>query len=523
MSDLSPREPDRALEPPTGEPDGALEPPTGVRVDADGPTRTVHRNMFALLASQAVTWTLTTAVLWIVPRYLGPVGLGQIGIARSFWGMASVIAGFGTSVLLAAEVARRRTTVTSLTRSVIKLRVAFFAFTTPVVAVVMLVGPYDSATFEVVMVFGIVHFFSLILEVYHKSLHGLQEMGETSRIVVIRKLVIVAGTVAVLVLGGRAIGLAIVESIVAAGALVLSVRALKRKAPATEEPTDLVGKKLMAASVVFLFAGAARVIYQQIDTVVMSLLIGERPIGWYNAADVVFGSMLFVPVIMMTALFPKIAESHERDPAGTVGLLQQTFGSMLLVSVPIGLTVFVISGSFVDLVFGSEFEQSADVLALFGFVVIPTCQTILLGQFALATGRAKIWTALMFGAITVSIALDILLVPFFDNRYENAAIAGSAAYLVTETLLVICGVGFLARAVLRKQLAVRVAKCVVAGGAMVAASWPFRDQFFIVSAAVAGAVYVIAVLVLRTLNQEERRAFQRALRPVAQRLGRVSS
>lgn len=512
MSDLSPSQPDRSF-----------EPPLDVPASADGPTRSVQRNMGALLASQAVTWALTTAVLWIVPRYVGDVGLGQMGIARSFWGMATVIAGFGTSVLLAAEVAQRRTTVTSLTRAVIKLRVALFALAAPVVVLVMLVGPYDTATFQIVMVFGVVHFFGLILEVQHKSLHGLQEMGETSRIVVIRKLVTVAGTVGVLLLGGRVIGLAILESVVAAGALILSVRALRRKTPATAEPTDLVGKKLIAASVVFLFAGAARVIYQQIDTVVMSLLIGERPVGWYNAADIVFGSMLFVPVIMMTALFPKIAESHKRNPERTVGLLQQTFGSMLLVSVPIGLTVFVISGSFVDLVFGSKFEQSGDVLALFGFVVIPTCQTILLGQFALATGRAKVWTALMFGAITVSIVLDILLVPFFDDRYENAAIAGSAAYLITETLLMIVGVGFLARAVLRRALTVRVIKCGVAGAAMVAASWPFRDQFFLVSASVAAAVYLVVVLVLRTLNHEERRAFQQALRPVAQRLGRVSS
>jgi O-antigen/teichoic acid export membrane protein len=242
----------------------------------------------------------------------------------------------------------------------------------------------------------------------------------------------------------------------------------------------------------------------------MTLLIGERPIGWYSAAELMFGSLLFVPVVVGTALFPKLAELHGNDTASATRLFEQSFRSMLLISVPIGLATIVVSPTFVPLIFGEEFHETIPVLQLFGLVLIPTAQTVLLGRYALATGRTRAWALLMIGAIAISIPLDIVLVPIMDDRFGNAAIAGAAAYLVTETLLVLVGVFVLDPAIANRALLTRFVRCSAAGSAMLAVSWPLRNLLFLIPGTVAVTTYVIVILALKTLNPEERELVRRS-------------
>ncbi len=484
------------------------------------PTRSVGRNIAALMASQSITWLLATVVLWLIPRYLDAESLGQLRIANSFWEIGAVIAAFGTATLLTVEVARNRSAVADLLRRVLKLRFALFIAISPIILLTLWFGPYDTKTAQVGIIVGCATAFMLVSSAYIGAIHGLQEMGAAARLLVYTKFGAAFGTLAVLMLGGRVIGLASVNLAISVITAILFVRALHRLLPRTVRPSPLVGRALVVASVPFMLAEGLLVIYQQIDTIVLSVLIGSEPIGWYAAADVLFGSLLFVPVILMTALFPAIADLHGRAPGEVAALLQRSFESLLLISVPIGITTIVVSPSFVNLIYRPQYAPSAQVLQVFGVVTILTCQTILLGRFALATERVKFWTVLMVVAILISIPLDIVLVPWADDRYGNGAVAGALAYVATETIILTFGVLRIAPYLLNRRTLGRVARCVVAGGAALAASWWIRDEFFLISGALSLAAFAVTIVILRTFNDDEWRLIERVRYAAAAKLGR---
>jgi O-antigen/teichoic acid export membrane protein len=443
--------------------------------DDTGHRRSVAKNAATLLGSQTFTWVLATIMLSLLPRFLGPVAAGQLRIAGSLWAMVSVLAAFGTATFITVEVAKRREIAVALVRSTNRLRIAVFIALCPFVALFIWLAGYDRTTVIIAALFGGSACIGLLAATYAAALLGLQEMGQTARVEIVTKFLATSVTAVVLVLGGRAYALVILWTFLAAFGLAMSVKAVKRVVPAGQTATTFVGRALVRASLPFLLAEGSLVIYQQIDTVVMSLLVGKEAIGWYSAADVLFGSLLFVPVILMTSMFPAIAEKFQHDPDEVGRMLHRTFHSLLLIAVPIGIGTIVVSKSFVRLIYGAKFAPSAQVLQIYGVVTILSCMTILLGRFALATGHVRYWTMLMVAAIAVSIPLDLVLVPWTDRRYHNGAMGGALAYVVTESLMLTAGIIKLAPRLIDRVSLARIARCVLAGGAMFVAGWPLRD------------------------------------------------
>jgi O-antigen/teichoic acid export membrane protein len=299
-------------------------------------------------------------------------------------------------------------------------------------------------------------------------------------------------------------------------------RAVKPRLPSGQAPASSRGRSLALAGVPFLFAEATLVIYQQIDTIVMSLLVDRDAIGWYATADVLFGSLLFIPVIVTTSLFPAMAERHARDPAEVDAMLSRVVRSLLLVAVPMGLATFIVSRSFVSLLYGPRFEETGPVLEAFGIVVILSSLTIVLGRYALATDRVRFWSVLMFTAIVISIPMDIVLVDWTDRHFDNGALGGALAYIVTEGLMLIVGVIRLAPRLVNRAMVGRLARLAVAGGAMMAVGWPLRSRFFLLSGGASLVAYAVVLLVLSTLDDDERQYAARASRGVRRILRRAA-
>lgn len=482
--------------------------PTGPAPDG-GPQRSIGQNVGALLSSQLVTWTLSTVWVWIVPRYLGAEAYGELAVAGSIWAIAIVFAMFGSSMMTTVEIAKDPRGARALVARVVRYRMVAWLLVVPVVGVVLALGPYSSTTIAVAAVAGLGATFALVGQAFDVGLHGMHEMGKSARVIVIRKVVSSGAVVVVLLLGGGVLPVAFVRVFAAAVACVLFMSAFRRVTAGDSEPSRLVGRGLLAAALPFLVVEATRAVYQQMDTVVMSLLVPGEAIGWYATANTLYGTLLFIPVIVATAIFPKIADMHTRTPEEVDAFFTRAFKALLLVSVPIGLGTVLVAPSFVGLLYGPDFENAAPVLAVFGVVVILSSQTILIGRLALATDRVRFWSTLMVAVTVLALPIDLLLVPWADERFGNGAIGGALAYVVTETLLITIGIWKIAPQLVTGSTLRRVGRCVLAGGAMLAVGWPFRDMFFVVPGAIGVVVYGLVIAVTRTLDEREIAMYRR--------------
>jgi O-antigen/teichoic acid export membrane protein len=473
--------------------------------------RSVMRNMASLAGAQVITWTLSTIVLVIVPRRVGPEAIGGYRIAWSLWTVAATFIALGTGTLITLQVARaKRRGVVRLGPAMVARTVAYAISWIPILVFSFAVG-YSTEVVVLIAIVGAATLFNSYADVAAAGLTGLERLDVIAAADVFSKLVLAGLTVLVVIVTDdiRIIAaVAIVTALAYSGYLFGSLRRLVR---IDYERSLSAAAEAARGGSPYLLIGLTRVVYSQIDIVVISLVVTELEVGWYGTADSVFGTLMFVPTILMTSLFPVFARTHEEDPGAAAGLLQRSFNALLLIAVPVGLGIVVVADQVALLLFGEAFDGTGPVLAVFGVVLIFTFVSTLFGSHAIAIGRQRFWNVVMLIAIPTTVALDLVLIPWTRDAFDNGAIGGALAYVVTESMMVVLGLWKLAPYLASRQTLVRVVKCLTAGGVMVAVCWPLRQVFVGITIAVGAVVFVAVLALLRPLDEDEKQMLRRGL------------
>jgi O-antigen/teichoic acid export membrane protein len=469
-----------------------------------GPERhSVARNAAALGIAQVATLALSLVSTFVGPRFLGPAAIGQYRLAISIWAMAAVLIAFGLNTVVTLDVARDRSAANVVGRAIACQLVAW------VVAFVLIMGvaivAYERTLVIVLACVGLSTLMGSIVGALRGGIHGLERMDRPAVIEVTSKVIATSSLVTVLVLGGGV-------TLVAATGLVaglFTVVTLARAArgllgPEAIRPRLQGSAALWRAGWPFLVNEAVLVVYFQVDTIVIAAMASRTELGWYSSADGVSAALQFAPTLLLASLFPVLARVGHTDQGELQRLVRRCFGFLMLLAAPIAIGTFTIATPACVLIFGDDFRESGPVLALFGLMVLLTYPATLLGRVALATGRQMLWVQLMIGATLVSIPLDLVLVPWTRDRFDNAAIGGVLAYLITESAVLVAALLWVSPGMLDRQLAGRSAKAIGAGVAMGLVVWPLRNTFILVPVLTGALVYGVAVIVLRAVSSEDR-------------------
>ena len=471
----------------------------------------VLRNMAHMMSSQAVSWILGTVAQIVQPRFLGPEGLGQLRLAFSLWMIAQVFASLGTSMYLTLEMARDRQRGAALVGPVLLLRLGAFSVASVVMAAYAMLAGFGGQMMVVLAIAGSTMLVTTIADTFAAALVGLERMKYPAISFVAGKAVYTVVMVTVLLAGGGVVGVAATTIVNATLVLVLMAHFYRRFGTITwARPAGGYGL-IVRSSSGFLAAGAIIIVYLQVDTVVISILVDERTLGWYATADVLASSMMFVPTIMMATLFPVIGRLHAADVAATADLVRRVFSALFLAGVAVGFGLFVVAEPLSVLLFGEEFRETGPVLGIMGLTMPLLFGTLALGTVAMATGRQRFWNTLMLAAIGMSIGLDVVLVPLMVRLADNGAIGGAMSYMVTEAFMLGVGLACLAPLTFAGASLMRIVKILGVGAVMVLTVWPMRDAFILVPVVVGAAVFVGGVLALGVLTPEERQMSRRLL------------
>ena len=465
----------------------------------------IARNIAALLSSQLVTWSLATILSIVQPRFLGPATQGDLRLAFSLWTMASVVIGLGTSLFLTLEVARNRVTGLSLLGPVLVVRSVAFIATGVVLAIVVKASRSDTEFTQIMALYGAMIFFASMSDAVSAAFLGLERMSVLAKANIAARTAGTIVAVIVLLAGGSAVSVVAVGAASNLLALAILVGELRKITTVTFRGWRTTSRFIVRNSLGFLMAGAVLIVYQQVDTVVMSLLVDRDALGWYGTADTLFGSLLFLPTIVVASIFPILGRLHQDDPTAIPPLVMRAASSLLLVTVPIGLGTAVVAFPLAPLLYGDGFRETGAVLFVLGPVIILTAGNVLFGGISMATGRQRFWTVFMVAAIIITIPVDIVMVPWTDRTYSNGAIGGAIAYLITESLLVIVGLTKVAPFLLDRSFLWRAGRIGIAGGLMFGASWPLRDRLLLIPIGVGILVYTLAILASGVLDADDRR------------------
>lgn len=480
----------------------------------------VVKNASALMGSQAVTWVLTLLLTVFLPRYLGASAVGQFHLGISIWAIMGVFITFGMDTFLVKEIARRPERTAALLSTTLILRGLLFTLSFGIVALYAHLAGYPAETVYVIYLVGVAQLLWQWSSACQAALQGLEIMEYIAISNIVGKAINTGLGIAVLLLGYGVYVVSFVGIFAALVNLLLQLVFLSRYHKLRLLWGIERAWEMLKGSLSYVFVGLALVFYMQVDIIIISLLVDEQTVGWYGAADQLFGTLLFIPSIFIVAIFPTLTRIYDNAPDTLSRVTRKSFDLMLLISVPTGLGILVIAGPLVTLLFGEEFVPSGAVLSVMGIVLIFTYLNILLGQFLVATDRQNAWTKVMVIATIATVPLDLVFIPWCRQMFANGAIGGALSYAITEIGMVIAGVLLLPQGALGRSNVWTAIRVITAGLIMAGATWWVRDMFIAIPIIAGVATYTALIAVMRVVPKEDITLLTSMVQHIRKRLGR---
>ncbi|MEM7127642.1 MAG: flippase [Chloroflexota bacterium] len=467
------------------------------------PNTTLAKNISVLMGSQVITWLLTMVLMIFLPRYLGAANIGKLHLAISLWVIMSVVMGFGMDMLIAKEVAREPEEVSTLFGTRIVVGSLLFVLCTALLLLFLYIFNYPIVTIYVVAIIGIEYWIWQFVGATEAVLQGREKMEYISFGRIIGHCANVAISITLLLLGWGIFVIACVRIFAAAVVFGVQFANLRQLFSLRLQVNYSLALHLLRSGWPYFLASISLVVYMQLDVVIMSFLVTEEAIGWYGVADQLFGTLLFIPTAFITSIYPVFSRLFVNEDEPLKALMSKSFDAMYLLSVPIGLGLFLIAKPLVTLLYGTEFIPSGPVLAVFGIVLILTYLNMLIGQFLISIDRQRAWAMVMAAATLATIPLDLWLIPWTEANWANGAIGGAIAFVITEMGMLLSGVFLLPKGTLGLANVWTALRTTICGLVMLGIAWLFRDHLIAIPILVGAFVYGGMILLLGVIPKDD--------------------
>ena len=182
-----------------------------------------------------------------------------------------------------------------------------------------------------------------------------------------------------------------------------------------------LAKALVGIRWPIMLAGVAVTIYMSSDQIIVGQLKGDEALGVYSVAVRISSIWYFVPVTIMSSLFPVILAAKKRSLVEFYQRLERSFWFLGILSFGVAVIVTITANWIIQLLFGSAYAEAGPVLAVLIWTGIPVAIGVVTSSWLIAEGHTQIVLQKnTFGAVS-NILFNFLLIPTYGIM--GAAIA----------------------------------------------------------------------------------------------------
>jgi O-antigen/teichoic acid export membrane protein len=308
---------------------------------------------------------------------------------------------------------------------------------------------------------------------YGYLFRGRDRMDLDAMVRVTAKALAAAMAIPVLLLGGNLPAAILIQGLAGAGALGVAILLARHIGLPSPNPTRETVRELAAAGASVAVFTLAMSVELYIQVIVLSKLAPATTVGWYAAARNVMGVLFAPATIMATASFPEFSRVAS-DPAKLRHSIQRALRPLLGLGALAAVGTYIFADFAVSLIYGEgRFDPAAQILQLFAPALFLFFVDILLGSVVTAAGRTRELAVAKLICLALGTGLAVLLVPYFQARFQNGGLGLVLAFGSTEIVMVVACVWLAPRGAFSLGTLADLARALAAGAATLAVFWWF--------------------------------------------------
>ena len=456
-----------------------------------------------MLAAKVVARLIALVTVIATLKWLMPAPYGTFTTLINYTAIVSVVLDLGLNVLYVREGARHPADIQRYLRNVMSLRLVMAVGGFVVLAIALAVAGLSSLLVPGFLLMVLTSYSTLL----RNTLYAVQRLAYEAMAVVLESIVLLA-----LVLIGIKIG-AGVTYFVWAYAAQYAFSCAYFAIVLWWQKIAVVGWKLEPQLVrewffqglPFALTFVLTILYFKIDQPLVYAIRPHVEAGWYAAAYKPFEALLFIPMTLLSVVFPVLSVYFRERPQELTDAVSRFFKALLVIGWPIAVGLFVLAHPLTTMFLYPQSEPALRILALalaIGFV-----NNAFIGALS-ASDRQLSFTWAAGWSLIANLALNLILIPFFGY------IGASWATVLTEVVLGVAGWILTRRHIGQVPVLQLTWRPILAGLVMGAVLFPLRNLDgvqVIIPIAVGAAVYAGAALLLRAVTSDEIAFARRAL------------
>ena len=375
---------------------------------------------------------LSLVVGFIIARYLGPYAFGDLSFADAFAALFAAVGTLGLDSFIIREIIQHPDKRDEILGTSLVMRLAANAVLIPLAILTYLAFRQLSTNETEVSLALLIAFCSSaalfksfnIIDSYFQSQVASKYVVHVQNVCLVLstgvKIALIYNHAPVLYFAGA---LVFDSAILALGLLFIYKR--KQLHLHTWTFNWVRAKSLIQQSWPLILTAVMISVYMKIDQVMLKSA-GSKIVGIYSAAARISESWYFIPVAIVTSVFPAIIHARKTDIERYHKRLQNLYDLLVAISLPVAILVSIFANQIIHILYGNPYQGAGILLSIHIWSGIFVFLGSASSQFLLAEGFTLIsFSRTAFGAL-VNVLLNLWLIPIYGAL--GASIATLIAY-----------------------------------------------------------------------------------------------
>ncbi len=462
------------------------------------------RNTVIVLAAKVVARLIALVTVIATLQHLGASRYGAFTTLVNYTAIVSVVLDLGFNVLYVREGARHPHEIQRYLRNVMSIRLLMAVASLVILAVALGLAGLGNLLAPAFALMVLTSYSSLL----RNTLYAVQRLGYEAVAVVLESLVLLA-----LVIAGIRTGQGVMYFVWAYAAqyafscvYFAVVLAVTRIAVIGWRFEPQLLRTWLWQGLPFALTFVLTILYFRVDQPIVYALRPHPEAGWYAAAYKPFEALLFIPMTLLSVVFPVLSVYHRERRQELLDAVNRFFKALLLIGWPMTVGIFVLAHPLTKAL--HLYDQSEPALRILALaLVIGFVNNAFIGALS-ASDRQSSFTWAAGWSLVANVGLNLALIPPFGY------LGASWATVATEIVLFVAGWTLTARYIGRVPVVRLNWRLALAGLVMGVVVFPMRDFGGVAIAipiVIGAGVYAAAALMLRAVTPDEIRLARRAL------------
>jgi len=383
---------------------------------------------------------LSMVVGFIVARFLGASSFGELNFADAFTTIIAAVGALGLDSFIIREIINEPLKRDEILGTSLFLRLGVNFLLIPLTITVYLLfhtysdKPGDPLTW-VILILAFAAFFKSfnVIDSYFQSQVASKYVVQVQNICVFISAIVKIGLVFLKApLIWFAFSLTFDSIILAIGLVVMY-----RRRGLTVRTWNFNGsraKSLLKQSFPLILSAVMVSIYMKIDQVMLKS-VGSVEVGIYSAAAKISEAWFFIPIAIVTSVFPAIIHARKTDLPRYQKRLKNLYDLLVFISVPVAIVISFLATDIIALIYGNAYNGAGQMLSIHiwsgVFVFLGSASS----QYLLAEGYTLISFQRTAAGAVINVLLNLWLIPLYGG--SGASIATLIACVVSTFYLLL--------------------------------------------------------------------------------------